>query len=102
MNTEPALQASRGREKERGGQLGAGAEEGLGGKEERQEEGTRRSAIIARLCFPGRWGLGLHVSLEQVGELLSYQSVICSLASRGGAPSILPLELGANAHYGWD
>lgn len=97
MNTEPTLQASRGREKERGGQLGAGAGEGLGGKE-RQEEGTRRSAIKARLCIPGRWGLVLHGSLEQVGELLSYLCVICSLASREGAPSILPLELGANAH----
>ena len=74
------------------------AEDGLGGKGERQEEGTRRPDTIARLSIPGRRGLGPQGSLEQVGELPSYQSVICSLASRGGAPSILPLELGANAH----
>ena len=72
--------------------------EGLGGKGERQEEGTRRPDIIARLCIPGKRGLGPQGSLEQVGELLSYLSVICSLASRGGTPSILPLKLGANAH----
>lgn len=57
----------------------------------------------ARLCIPGQTRQALQGSLKQVEESWGKSPsvtclVICPLASRGRAPSILPLELGANAY----